>query len=305
MLNNFLHLFLQFLGKLKIILDHPLRIDQYENINRQVEIRIAISHHNIISSLCSLKSFFRTAKIQANCYAHIDDTVRYFDRLFIKYHLPHIRFVRYQQSNFPKQSSIIQKLQKTWQGQKLFGMVKHAQTPKVLVLDSDILFFRKPTEILRWIKAGKNNIFMEDTGSFVAFSKSEFQYNFHVKRIKQNINTGIIGLIVNSKLIDIPKIRTFMALAPRIINERLLPDYETLYLKNNDHIIEQTLFIYLLSIHSSSHEQAFFLLHKHKYVLYPHKKNLLKGRMICDPIAIHYAGDMSIKHRLFEDYFLR
>jgi hypothetical protein len=291
------------LGKLSLFIEIPVSGQSSSvDMRHMAEIRMVTNHDSLISAIACIKSFYKTARVQIPCYIHVDLSVNKIDRLLLKYCLPQVTIVTYDRPKYTnRQNDPLNKLRSSWQGQKLIQMIKASTAEKILILDSDILFLHRPDELLEWITSGKDNIFMEDIGNFSVFSEGEYRYYFHLKKIPEHINTGIMGIIRKSNLLNLTKLSEFIRIAPSIINQRLFPGYEKYYIESNYHVIEQAGFVYLLSLMASSQKQkTYTLLPKHRYQLFA---RLPEGNTRNGIVAIHYAGPTDIKMRLFEDYF--
>ncbi len=292
--SRFRHYILQTLGRVLILILPPLRIKHFADFRSLVEVRIITRHTDVLSSICALRSFYQYSRIHTRCHIHIDPSVTRLDTMLLKHYLPFVTLVSYHKPEIVDNSTILKRLEHVWQGQKLLSMVMSKKSKKLIILDSDVLFFQLPKTIISWIKYGNKNMFMQDSGSFVMFSKGEFRQYFGTERISQNLNTGIVGLNEKYSKYEMKKLEEFFRVSPDIIHERLLPDYQTLYLDNNFHLIEQSAFIYLASV---SEKFKFTTLNSNEYSLCANaagKKNLT---------AVHYAGNMKIKNTMFEDYF--
>jgi len=282
-------------SKLLIIFDTPLSLQDYEDMNTIVELRTITYKKTLLFTICMIKSFYKASKISARCYIHIDNKLPWLDRALLRYHLPFAKLVEYINNPITNNSDI-NNFQHSFQGQKLMTCFNDCKASKLLLIDSDILFFERPSALLDWAKQGKACLFMEDTGSYVMLSRGEFNHYFGIDRVKVNINTGILGLIKTQPLFNKSDLSHFVKSTTSIINDRRIPNYEAHYWKDNYILIEQSAYIYFLSRAINSDPKfSFSVLSKDKYQL------VARTKFSDNPVAIHYAGES--KDLMYEHYF--
>ncbi|MDD5216894.1 MAG: hypothetical protein PHN49_04060 [Candidatus Omnitrophica bacterium] len=73
---------------------------------------------------------------------------------------------------------------------KLFDFPYFSETGNILILDSDILFFRKPAEIIRAVM-NRHGVFLSDSQDCYSFSKNHLNALFKV-RMRSRVNCGLI-----------------------------------------------------------------------------------------------------------------
>lgn len=287
---------IQVLSRILIVIEPPLSLSGYENMSALIEIRTVTYQNTLFFTICMLKSFYRNSKISTSCFVHIDENVPWIGKLLLRYHLPFATLVEYPNDPVTKNTETIDTFTPSFQGQKLIAGSDQCKTPKILLIDSDILFFRRPSHLIDWARKGSTYIFMEDTGNYVMLSKGEFKHYLGVKRVDENINTGIVGLIKTKPLVDKKDLIHLLKVTADIINERRIPDYERLFWKNNYILIEQTAYIYFLS-KLSKHST------KPQYAILPGTQYQLVARadFTRNPTAIHYAG--ASKELMYDHYF--
>ena len=101
----------------------------------------------------------------------------------------------------------------------------------VLLLDSDLLFFSRPEELLSWRSSNRSaNLFIADIRSAYTLSKQEITAAFGV-RVEDRINSGLLA--VSRAAIDFSVIETVLS------NKKIWSD---------SWLIEQTIYAVLLSI---------------------------------------------------------
>jgi hypothetical protein len=79
-------------------------------------------------------------------------------------------------------------------GRKLIDMPIFASQPQLLTIDTDILFYRRPERLLRWIAQDDLAcLFMEDVQDACLLTAAEAARMFGVK-LAQRVNTGIVAV---------------------------------------------------------------------------------------------------------------
>ena len=63
-----------------------------------------------------------------------------------------------------------------------------------LVLDSDMLFFHKPDELLNWLKGSTSMLFMKDITESYGYSKKLMQQLADTDKIPERLNVGVAGM---------------------------------------------------------------------------------------------------------------
>jgi hypothetical protein len=110
---------------------------------------------------------------------------------------------------------------------KLFHAHALVEGP-VLVLDADMLFYKKPHELIEWMNSPDKPVYMYDKSSIYGLNSEVILKKLP---IKHNVNTGIIGL--NNKNFDFEKL------------ERLAKNY--MEVDGLNYLIEQALYAMYLN----------------------------------------------------------
>lgn len=176
-----------------------------------------------------------------------------------------------------------------WSGKKILYPLVHTKRKKIMLLDTDILFFRIPDEIMLWMRSSKQyNLYLKDYANFSIASTCELSKLLPGTEILTHVNTGLLCLNMVAlqrahplKLMNgmIPKMIT-------LVKSRMTYDYgpnvsDFVY---TPPLIEQTLYAMLLSIVSSRS------LPEKKYVVFPAHK--FGGKPIHFPVFIHFTGEI-------------
>jgi len=91
---------------------------------------------------------------------------------------------------------------------KVFDTLHYAPHPHYIVIDSDILFFKRPNLLMNWISGSSNNFYvMEDT---------QEKYSHPKQVIEEALGVQMLGK-VNSGLDLIPKVQFPLELAERFL----------------------------------------------------------------------------------------
>lgn len=180
------------------------------------EIMSLVSHKDLLLLLVCLKTFFYFLKKIFSVTVVDDGSMNREDIKFLKYYVKNIRFIGAKEAD-KRAKSYLKGKKLCFQYGKIGGhpyVRKSLFLPilsvsrKILLLDSDIIFFKKPTEIIDFFK-GNNNlvIFMSDYQDAYSISGIEAKYFFNCKLIKK-LNSGILGF--NSKEIDLDLAEKFL-----------------------------------------------------------------------------------------------
>lgn len=304
---RFTNPWISLMAKILILLDSPLTHSaSFINVSKIVELRTITCGRDIFSTICSIKSFIRLSRLQMNIFIHSDITVGTWQKFLLKYHLPSAHLVQPadERSINTNRFSHITAFRKAWQGKKLIDTILMKKTVKVLIIDSDVCFYKYPEEIVQWIMKGKKNLIMKDYESFNILSKAEYIQYFGVKRISENINTGIIGLVDGVFKFDLKIIEKYLRIVKKIYTTDRKLSEDNVYSefkRMNNHLIEQSVFCYLISL-----RPLFQILSLTKYFMYPmvifrRTKRPFYPNM---PVAIHYAGQAN-RRNYYLDYLLQ
>ncbi|MEI8349918.1 MAG: hypothetical protein WCI77_07170 [Candidatus Omnitrophota bacterium] len=90
---------------------------------------------------------------------------------------------------------------------KLFDAVYYSRTKEILLLDSDVLFFKKPIEMIESIRE-KKGFFMNDYREAYCLPAARLQILFNMA-IRSRINSGILYL-PDKKIYDLNLIESFL-----------------------------------------------------------------------------------------------
>lgn len=178
----------------KILASKPMICDK----NSEFELHIVTSERDFLMAMWCLKSFYFYSGFKAKLVIHddgtlSDDSINAFRDHFINCEvikkkaadlelaraLKDYQFIsKYRFSNFIPNSM------------KLLDALFFSSSNKILILDSDVLFFKKPDELINNIKNNKG-FFMRDCQTSYSLPLSTLERLFNIK-IKENVNCGIV-----------------------------------------------------------------------------------------------------------------
>jgi hypothetical protein len=154
---------------------------------------------------------------------------------------------------------------------KIFDVPILTRAPRFIILDSDIVFFKKPDAILRWCAEGQGQCwFNKDVNEAMPISRSQIREKLGIDTWHR-VNSGLC-------LIDGPAID--LALCERALRETTLMD-------KHIWLVEQTLF----AICASAKGRGGLLPDEYEVSKALHAKP--------DAVARHYVG--SVRHRFYSD----
>lgn len=182
--------------------------------NNVVEVMSLVSHNDTLSYLCMIKTFSYFSKRIFPITVCDDGTLTKNDISILKKNVRGIKIISNKIANV-----VVQKKLRTYPysselRKKIVYMRKKIDFPllarkeRVLILDSDLLFFKKPTEILKWMnnRAKKTTIFISDCRDSYILSNIETSVLFKTKMISR-LNSGIIGF--HRQIMSLKKIEAF------------------------------------------------------------------------------------------------
>lgn len=189
--------------------------------NQECEIHVLTSTNDWLNLVWTLKSFYHFSQRQYALCIHDDGTLTEENITTLQYHFPEARIIDRKQADekvLPLLSSYPHCLEfrKTNHlSPKVFDFAAYLQSDRLLLLDSDILFFKEPTELLNRIEKPeyKFNSLNADVQSAYTVDPETVKNHlgFH---LADRINSGL-GLIHKDSL-NFAWIEEFLSL-PNII----------------------------------------------------------------------------------------
>ena len=179
-----------------------------------IEIHVLTSHSHLLMCLASLMSFVKKCKNEFKVMIHDDGTLTENDYQLIDKYFSGINIIYSSHADevvlkrlFKYKASLRFRREKVF-AKKLFDFYFFAENKKILLLDSDVLFFKYPKEIMNWFLS--NN-------EYITYNWDPNDYSQkYLKKIKHdlgyNYTSGLnIGLFcVYKKTFDLELINNYL-----------------------------------------------------------------------------------------------
>lgn len=180
-----------------------------------LEIISMVSHFDLPLLLISLKTFLFTAN-QAFTLTILDDgSLLPSDIKAIKKHLDNVKVITRKEAdeliskNYKRYKFYLKYREKEAMVRKALDIPLLASKPRVLAFDSDILFFHKPTYLLKVMNDKKiKAAFISDTTSAYTISDIEAKHHFGLNLVP-NLNGGLT--YCTRDMIDLDLVEDFLA----------------------------------------------------------------------------------------------
>lgn len=197
-----------------ILFSRPIRLDD----NSGYELHLLTCKRDVLMALWCLKTFYYYSELRMPLFIHDDgtlteDCVSVFKKHFIgcrvsmkkdadaqmRRHLSKYEYCsKYRFGNYGWSPLAI----------KLFDFIHYSRTMKILTMDSDVLFLRKPKEIIECIKSGRG-FFMNDIWDSYSVPNELIKKLLNIQ-VRNNVNIGIMG-IPAGKIYDLDLIELFLS----------------------------------------------------------------------------------------------
>jgi hypothetical protein len=173
-------------------------------IEDRVEIHLLTSGKDWLYAAWMLASFFHFTRRRWRVVVHEDGTCDPDDLATLSEIIPDLRVIRRVEADIEMETRLAAfpacqaYRQEHALAMKIFDVPAMARTPRVLLLDSDVLFYRQPQEILDWV----------DRGAEETWFNSDFQHSLNISAEEALEKWGIkLWPLVNSGLVLLePKI---------------------------------------------------------------------------------------------------
>lgn len=259
-----------------------------DNIDRDYIIHILTCHTHIQYLQVCLYSFLKHLKSFPEIIIHNDGTLTKEDKDIIinipNTHIIDPSFLKLQNENlFNKNKKLVKYREMCTLNKKIidvFLVSKYFSQKKILIIDSDIIFYKKPKDILTFLKSTSKKIkiiYIKDYQNSYLANIKKIKEIFGIK-INQKVNSGLIAF--DKKILSSSFIITYFKTINNIKTDI------------NNEFQEQTAFGLLASIHNSQSLPNHYYLDIHEtptkcicrhYVRptrYFYKKDLLKRKNI-------------------------
>lgn len=189
-------------------------IESLKSSEAEVEIVSLVSHRDLPLYLTAIKTLFYFSRRKFLVTVFEDGTFTPDDIKILKSFIRGVRFV-----SVPEAENKLKKIlrgkkycqkfrREVLMTKKIIDLVFLSLKKRILMLDSDLIFFQRPKEITQWIE--KNNgssIFMSDYRDAYIVSKAEAKYCFGLGLVSK-LNSGLIGF--NTKIVTLNFVERFL-----------------------------------------------------------------------------------------------
>ena len=178
----------------KILYSKPIVCDK----DSKIELHILTCKEDLLNTLWSLKTFYYYSELRPRLIIHDDGTLTNNEiNIYFKHFVNHKLIKR-------KEADIaLRKYLRNYKFSQKYRFDNHkvhsiklldsllcSETKQIMIHDSDILFFKKPSQIISCIK-NKRGFFMSDYKNSYSLSMNHLNNLFNMK-LRNNINSGII-----------------------------------------------------------------------------------------------------------------
>lgn len=265
---------------------------KFQPKNSDTEFFIMACHRDIVYLFCLLYSFYSYIGYEEKITINTDGTITFIDRVLLHFFFKNISLltkkdfliVEKKLSSYPK--SIL--FYKTWMGKKFFNPLLFSSRKKIVLLDSDMFFIKKPKEIIHFIQSSQDiNMYEEDPPDFFLLSEIETKkvFDFHGKRD-----------VLNSSLLCLRKkyIPSFLQMEKTLVKIYSLQKERIM---DFSYLLEQTMFMYIYS-KIPLKKKKMLSMEKYMNMAILHSDNILKT----DSYSLHFPTPS--KNKLLYYFFL-
>ncbi len=163
----------------------------------KVSVVMLSCHRDLFMGLLALKSMAHYLKFPFTVTILDDGTFSTRDLSILRSHLCGVRIIsRSEQETafleqYSRQSHVLEYLYLPYVRKK--AGIQFAEGEKVLLCDSDVLFFGPAKEVENWAKQDKACLFLDDVSDSYFLSKLETKHFFRLDPISR-VNSGLVGL---------------------------------------------------------------------------------------------------------------
>jgi hypothetical protein len=245
------------------------------------EIHILTGRSRLTMALWMVATWMATTERNWKFVIHDDGSLREADALELKRLLPECRVLLSAETN-PIVSSALARHPLCLQcrnlhplGRKLIDMPLFSQGLRLVSIDTDILFYRKPERLMRWLReSNPPSIFMEDVKDACLLDRAQVKELFGALLVEK-INTGIIA--VSKEILALDLLEDCLARTGLLSRKRWF--------------IEQTLYAVAASVAGATE-------------LLPQEYEIsLTEKCSPDAVARHYVG--AIRHLFYSEGLAR
>lgn len=170
--------------------------------NYAVEIMSVTSHEDFWRLILGIKSFFQFSRLTCIVSIVDDGTLFEEDKKILRDHLKKSKIITHERIEEDlktlKEKIFFKYKNSPYLLKKICGYL-YSSKNKIIFLDSDVIFFKYPEELVSWIKSSLDCFFIKDYQNAYLLSNLESIALFGVKQYPR-VNSGVLG--IKKKLID-------------------------------------------------------------------------------------------------------
>ena len=202
----------------KILRTIPIRT----NTEGPVEVRVLTWRRDWINCLWALKSFYSLSRCDFPLYIHDGGLIGDQHRR-IKQHFPDAVFVSGSDAESQTTSTLlrlglkrsVEYRKKNISTRKLFDFYVMSKAERVITIDSDIVFFRDPAELVTSLNGRRVNLYNRDCFDAYSIEPSEIKARFGLS-VPPRVNSGLASVWRDS--ISFPSIDQWLVYQPLFDN---------------------------------------------------------------------------------------
>lgn len=188
------YFYYKFIYGRKIFFSKPVMCSKFENF----ELHILTCKKDFLDSMWSIKSFFHYSGLRPVVVIHDDGSLRNCHIKSFRKHVKNCKIITKKYADI-KIKNFLESYPKSLKYRsmgvfycaiKLFDPLLFSESRNILLLDSDILFFRKPEGLIDMIKNNKP-FFLNDSFDSYAFPKKYLNKKFKIDVVNK-LNAGLI-----------------------------------------------------------------------------------------------------------------
>lgn len=177
--------------------------------NSNVETCIVTSHTDYPNALLAIKSLFYFLDFSLSVMVIDDGSLEKNDIKQIQHHVKGVKIIddllvkKTAKHIFNSNSEIYRNINIPYIRKKIAPYL-FSTKDKIMYLDSDVLFFKKPTEIIKWIRGEYDCFYIQDFQDAYFLSNIEAMHLFK-KKLWPKVNSGLLGIrrsALNMKLLE-------------------------------------------------------------------------------------------------------
>lgn len=168
--------------------------------NHEFDLHILLCARDVINGTWALRSFLRYSELRPRLVIHDDGSLKPPDLQTLQAHFPEAQIIPFDQANKDMAQALAnypnafryRLTEYSWPAIKLLDFAHYSQDRPFMVLDADVLFYKKPDEIVQAIAQGKG-FFMSDWQDAYTWPVDRWPAVLNVEGISK-VNVGLFYL---------------------------------------------------------------------------------------------------------------